>query len=61
VECPTRSSPNIAFLNALANTTNSPYYNSAQPSGDVAVGSSAADLNDLFQTIAAKILSRLTK
>ena len=60
VECPTRSSPNIAFLNALANT-NSPYYNSAQPSGDVAGGSSAADLNDLFQTIAAKILSRLTK
>jgi Flp pilus assembly protein TadG len=60
-ECPSRPSPNIAFLKNIANTPDSATYDQYQPSGDVAIGTSAADLNDLFQTIAAKILLRLTK
>jgi Flp pilus assembly protein TadG len=61
MECPPRASPNIAFLKDIANTTDSDTYNPNQLSGDVAIGSSAADLNDLFQTIASKILLRLSK
>jgi hypothetical protein len=52
---------NIAFLKALANTKDSTYYDNTQPSGDVAIGSNAADIDGLFQTIASKILLRLSK
>jgi Flp pilus assembly protein TadG len=52
---------NIAFLKDVANTTDSDTYNAAQLSGDVAIGSDSSDLDELFQTIAAKILLRLSK
>ncbi len=52
---------NIAFLKALANTPDSTYYDSTQPSGDIAIGSDASDIDQLFQTIASKILLRLSK
>jgi Flp pilus assembly protein TadG len=52
---------NIAFLKDLANTADSATYNSAQPSGDVAIGSDASDIDQLFQTIAADILLRLSQ
>jgi hypothetical protein len=61
MECPPRASPNIAFLKDIANTTDSATYNPNQQSGDVAIGSNASDIDQLFEKIAAKILSRLTK
>jgi Flp pilus assembly protein TadG len=59
-EC-THAPLNIAFLKNLANTPDSATYDKDQPSGDVAIGSNASDIDQLFQTIAAKILLRLSR
>jgi Flp pilus assembly protein TadG len=54
---------NPSFLEDLANTTNAPHYNASQSqySGDYAIATDASALNDVFQTIASKILLRLTR
>jgi hypothetical protein len=52
---------NISFLEDLANTTDSATYTNSQPVGDVAIGSDSSDIDQLFQTIAAKILLRLSQ
>jgi hypothetical protein len=52
---------NEAFLKEIANTTDSSTYNPAQPAGDFAIAEDASQLNDVFNTIAAKILLRLSQ
>ena len=54
---------NPDFLKDLANTPDAPDYDSSQSqySGDYAIAADANGLNDVFQTIAAKILLRLTR
>jgi Flp pilus assembly protein TadG len=52
---------NPVFLKALANTSDSVNYNPNQPQGDFAIASDSSQLNDVFQTIAAKILLRLSQ
>jgi len=62
-ECPSGNFPvlNPAFLEAVANTTNSATYNSSQQAGDFAIAADSGQLEQVFQTIASKILLRLTK
>lgn len=52
---------NPAFLEILANTTDSAYYNSSQPVGDFALATDSSQLNEVFQEIASKILLRLSQ
>jgi Flp pilus assembly protein TadG len=52
---------NPEFLKDVANTTDSQTYNKNQPVGDYAVAANAAQLQDAFDTIARKILLRLSK
>lgn len=54
---------NPEFLKNLANTTDSQNFAkySSQPVGDYAIAANAGELNSVFQTIAAKILLRLSR
>jgi Flp pilus assembly protein TadG len=52
---------NPAFLENLANTTDSSSYVQGQPTGDFALATDSSQLNSVFQTIAAKILLRLSR
>jgi hypothetical protein len=53
---------NPEFLKRIANTQDSgPTYNSSQPEGAYAIATNAGELDQVFQAIGAKILSRLTK
>jgi Flp pilus assembly protein TadG len=52
---------NPAFLQDLANTADSQTYNAAQPVGDFAIATSSAELSEVFETIASKILLRLSQ
>jgi len=52
---------NPVFLEDVANTTDSQTYQSTQQAGDYAVAADAGQLEQVFQTIASKILLRLTK
>jgi Flp pilus assembly protein TadG len=52
---------NQAFLEDLANTTDSQTYNAAQPVGDFAIATDSSQLSEVFQTIASKILLRLSQ
>ncbi len=56
-----RAPLNPNFLKSLANTTDSPTFDNTQPVGDYAIAANASQLNEVFQTIAAKILLRLTQ
>jgi Flp pilus assembly protein TadG len=69
-ECHTGSGPcyatqfpvlNALFLQNVANTSDAQTYNSAQPSGDYAIAEDAGQLDNVFQTIASKILLRLSQ
>lgn len=48
-------------LRIMANDPSSPSYNPAEPEGVAAFAPNAADLDDVFRQIAAKILLRLTQ
>jgi hypothetical protein len=52
---------NPDFLKNLANTPDSDTFNSNQPVGDYAIAETAGELDDVFQQIADKILTRLTQ
>jgi Flp pilus assembly protein TadG len=52
---------NPIFLQDLANTTDSQTYDASQPVGDFAIAADSAQLAEVFQTIAAKILLRLSR
>jgi Flp pilus assembly protein TadG len=52
---------NPAFLKAVANTPDSATYNPNQPVGDYAIAADFTQLQDAFNTIARKILLRLSK
>jgi Flp pilus assembly protein TadG len=51
---------NTTYLQELANDPASPTYNASEPSGIAAFAPTASDLDSAFQTIASKILLRLT-
>ena len=51
---------NQTYLQELANDPASPQYDASQPSGIAAFAPTASDLDTAFQTIASKILLRLT-
>ncbi len=52
---------NPDFLKNLANTPDAKTYDSTQPVGDYAIAQTAGELDAVFQQIAAKILSRLSR
>ena len=52
---------NPTFLKELANTTDSDTFNSNQPVGDFLIATNAAQLGQVFEQIASKILYRLSK
>jgi hypothetical protein len=52
---------NATYLQELANDPASPVYNSSQPTGLAEFAPTAADLDTAFQTIASKIILRLTQ
>ena len=52
---------NPIFLKDLANTTDSATYDSSQPVGDFAIAANSGELQQAFNTIASKILLRLSK
>jgi Flp pilus assembly protein TadG len=52
---------NPVFLENLANTTDSQTYDPTQPVGDFAIATSSAQLSEVFQTVASKILLRLSR
>ncbi len=52
---------NETYLQQLANDPASPTYNPDEPSGVAAFAPTASDLDSAFQTIASKILLRLTQ
>jgi Flp pilus assembly protein TadG len=52
---------NPVFLEDIANTQDSQTYNASQPVGDFAIATDAAQLSEVFQTIATKILLRLSQ
>ncbi len=52
---------NPTFLQDLANTTNSATYDATQPVGDYVIAASSGELEQAFETIAAKILLRLSQ
>jgi hypothetical protein len=51
---------NTTYLQELANDPASPDYNANEPSGIATFAPTASDLDTAFQTIASKILLRLT-
>ncbi len=51
---------NTDYLLKVANDPASPQYDSGEPSGIAAFAPTASDLDTAFQTIASKILLRLT-
>jgi len=51
---------NQAYLQDLANDPNAPTYDSSQPTGQAVFAPTNAQLNAVFQTIASKILLRLS-
>ena len=51
---------NTTYLQELANDPASPTYNASEPSGLAEFAPTASDLDSAFQTIASKILLRLT-
>ncbi len=51
---------NQTYLQEIANDPASPEYNASEPSGIAAFAPTASDLDSAFQTIASKILLRLT-
>ncbi|MBV9086687.1 MAG: VWA domain-containing protein [Acidobacteriaceae bacterium] len=55
------NSINQQFLYQIANDPNSPTFDSSQPVGEADFAPQASDLNQVFQTIASKILLRLTQ
>ena len=52
---------NLAFLKRIANDPTSPSVNVDQPQGEAVVAATAQDLEPVLQTIAQKILTRLTR
>jgi hypothetical protein len=52
---------NTTYLQELANDPASPVYNPNEPSGLAEFAPTSSDLNTAFQTVAAKILLRLTQ
>jgi Flp pilus assembly protein TadG len=52
---------NATYLQELANDPASPVYNASEPSGLAEFAPTASDLDTAFQTIASKILLRLTQ
>jgi Flp pilus assembly protein TadG len=52
---------NPAFLKRVANTPDSTTYDTNQPVGDYAIADNPAELDQVFQGIGAKILSRLSR
>ncbi len=52
---------NPTFLEEIANTTDSPTYNSLQPTGDFVIAADSSALAEAFNTIASKILLRLSQ
>ena len=52
---------NETYLQEVANDPASPEYNSSEPSGLAEFAPTASDLDTAFQTIASKILLRLTQ
>jgi hypothetical protein len=52
---------NTTYLQELANDPASPLYNASEPSGLAEFAPTASDLDTAFQTIASKILLRLTQ
>jgi hypothetical protein len=52
---------NIPFLQRVANDPSRPNYISGQPAGEVIIAPTAEELKQVFQTVAAKILLRLTR
>lgn len=57
-ECGRPSILNTMFLKNVANTPDSPTYNPSQPSGDCMIATNPAALQQVFQEIASKILSK---
>jgi len=55
------NSLNKTFLQQVANDPASPTFDSSQPVGEADFAGQAADLNQVFQTVASKILLRLTR
>jgi hypothetical protein len=55
------SNINRAFLQEIANDPASPTFNPNQPVGEAVFAPTASDLQDVFQTIAGKILVRLSQ
>jgi hypothetical protein len=55
------NSINQTFLQQVANDPSSPTFDSSQPIGEADFAAQASDLNAVFQTIASKILLRLTQ
>jgi Flp pilus assembly protein TadG len=54
------SNLDAAFLKRVANDPTSPTYDASQPSGQVLIAPTSADLRRVFEAIAANILLRLT-
>ena len=52
---------NQAYLQDIANDPSAPTYNSSQPQGEAVFAPSASQLNAVFQTIASKVLLRLSQ
>jgi Flp pilus assembly protein TadG len=52
---------NEAYLQDIANDPSAPTYNSAQPQGEAVFAPSATQLDAVFQTIASKVLLRLSQ
>jgi hypothetical protein len=52
---------NKTFLQQVANDPASPTFDSSQPVGEADFAAQASDLNQVFQTVASKILLRLTR
>ena len=51
---------NQQYLQQVANDPSSPTYDANQPVGEAVFAPTAADLEGVFQTIASKILMRLS-
>jgi hypothetical protein len=52
---------NEAYLQDIANDPSAPTYNSAQPQGEAVFAPTATQLDAVFQTIASKVLLRLSQ
>ncbi len=52
---------NQAYLQDIANDPDAATYNSSQPQGEAVFAPSASQLDAVFQTIASKVLLRLSQ